>query len=151
MVPTKRSCGECSLCCTTHGVPAINKSIGEKCKFQHDQPLGCSIYANRPLSCRNYKCAQLEGLAPDDAKPSVTGIVIDSSTVSLFGAESPLMVWLLTAVEGSQHIELYAEDFIRQRPGDIARLRMLTPQREETWWFPSHLSEDQQQEVRSRF
>src|SRR5215467_5616318 len=55
-----RRCGECSLCCFTLGIEAIDKPKGTWC--QHCKPStggGCKIYKERPEPCRRYACAWL--------------------------------------------------------------------------------------------
>jgi hypothetical protein len=57
---TKRSCGQCSLCCKLLDVPALEKPKDVWCK--HCKPgKGCSIYADRPLMCRAWACGWLTG------------------------------------------------------------------------------------------
>lgn len=62
-----RNCGSCTLCCTLTRVPELDKAEGTKCRYCEQ---GCSIYENRPESCRKFKCVWLAdglplGLRPD--------------------------------------------------------------------------------------
>lgn len=71
---TINSCGGCTACCTTHGVPEIKKPPREKCSLCGDR--GCSIYETRPESCRDFECHWLLGNAGGpDCRPDKTGIV----------------------------------------------------------------------------
>ena len=70
-----RVCGECTACCTTHGIREINKQAAEKC--EHVCKAGCSIYQDRPESCRGYECAWLQGMFGEDVRPDKCGIVVE--------------------------------------------------------------------------
>ena len=59
-----RTCGTCSLCCKLVGVDALDKPEDAWCPHVCPGQGGCSIYADRPASCRNFICAWLSG-APD--------------------------------------------------------------------------------------
>lgn len=73
-----RSCGECTVCCKTHGVRELNKPSGkwcEHCKIGE----GCSIYAERPKECGEFKCAWLLGIKGGSLhqRPDRTKVVPD--------------------------------------------------------------------------
>lgn len=53
----QRTCGECQLCCTLAPVHEIEKLPFQRCKHLCDS--GCSIYSERPKSCRVWSCAWL--------------------------------------------------------------------------------------------
>ena len=69
-----RNCGECTLCCTVTCVPEFNKSINVKCDHCKGS---CAIYENRPVSCRTFKCAWLQGDLGDDMRPDKIHVVIE--------------------------------------------------------------------------
>ena len=80
----KRSCGECRMCCITHAVPEAKKSSFEFCEnlrgkiiVTTEQQGGCSIYDERPKSCRAYECVWLQGWADDSCRPDRLGAVVD--------------------------------------------------------------------------
>jgi len=50
-----RSCGKCSLCCRLLGIDALGKAAGEWCRHCV-VGRGCSIYPERPDSCREFEC-----------------------------------------------------------------------------------------------
>lgn len=54
----KRSCGECTLCCTIMGVVELKKPVHTNC--EHQSCFGCKIYEDRPSSCKEFKCLWLE-------------------------------------------------------------------------------------------
>jgi hypothetical protein len=55
---TGRSCGECTLCCKLLSIPELHKPEAIWCA--HCKPgLGCSIYQERPGSCRDFACKWL--------------------------------------------------------------------------------------------
>lgn len=75
---TRRSCGECTLCCFTHGVKSEGEILTrfyEWCRHCHIGA-GCAIYADRPLACARWKCAWLEGEGAEDDRPDKTSIVL---------------------------------------------------------------------------
>lgn len=74
----KRDCGNCRACCTTMGVPELEKPHHERCRFVRDAPCsGCSIYDQRPGTCRIWECAWLQDETPDDWRPDQIGFVAD--------------------------------------------------------------------------
>jgi hypothetical protein len=55
---TGRSCGECTLCCKLMSIPELHKPEASWCA--HCKPgQGCSIYQERPGSCRDFACKWL--------------------------------------------------------------------------------------------
>jgi hypothetical protein len=72
------SCGECSACCTTLGVPELEKAPGERCK--HLKPTGgCGIYDTRPASCRDFECMFLQVKMPTKFRPDKLKVVISGT------------------------------------------------------------------------
>lgn len=79
-------CGNCDACCTVKQVAEIVKPEGVRCQNQRDEG-GCSIYAKRPPSCRDYNCLWRVGLldtvdrAEDEngGRPDKLGIVFDTN------------------------------------------------------------------------
>lgn len=73
---TQRSCGGCTLCCTLTPVEEIGKLANTRCRFQTD--VCCSIYSQRPMSCRLWSCRWLTGDDTADLpRPDAAGYVID--------------------------------------------------------------------------
>jgi len=71
-----RSCGECSACCTTHAVKALKNSF---VPCVHTAATGgCQIYPDRPLGCRRYRCAWLQGELKLSERPDHLGLVVNS-------------------------------------------------------------------------
>lgn len=73
----KRECGDCNVCCTTHGVVSLQKKAGTACV--HCTQKGCGIYASRPHECRNFTCAWLSGRLKltDEYRPDKLGAVVE--------------------------------------------------------------------------
>ena len=69
-----RECGECTLCCLVPAVPEIAKPINTMCKFCDK---GCTIYEDRPDSCRAFDCAWLMGAMDEDMRPDKSHVVIE--------------------------------------------------------------------------
>jgi uncharacterized protein len=57
----ERTCGACSLCCKLPYIPELNKSIDSWCRHARPGVGGCSIYSERPASCRSFTCGWLLG------------------------------------------------------------------------------------------
>jgi len=53
-----KSCGSCIKCCTVMGVPELKKPSWDKCPHVA-AGTGCTIYAERPHSCRKFICGWL--------------------------------------------------------------------------------------------
>lgn len=63
------------------GIPELGKPYYSDCKRLSEA--GCSRYAQRPASCRSYRCAFQLGLI--DERPNRTGILFDLSQGDLLG------------------------------------------------------------------
>lgn len=64
-----RNCGECTLCCKLMGVPELKKPSAKWC-VSCDQGKGCTVYEERPQSCRNFQCFWLmDENFPDEFRP----------------------------------------------------------------------------------
>lgn len=89
--PTRRNeCGDCRACCTTMGVPEIQKGAWHTC--QHLCEYGCRVYAERPKSCADFECLWLQGCFGDrvDERPDRLGVVF-----SVCGPGSPVGRFLM--------------------------------------------------------
>ena len=77
-----RSCGECTACCKPFPVPEVGKQGSDWC---HHCTIGkgCNIYADRPLACRLFACAWLNGLGDEGFRPDRLGVMIDVQDVQL--------------------------------------------------------------------
>ena len=74
----RRSCGECSLCCTVLRVDELRKLGGTPCRALARAPAhGCSIHATRPEICRTYRCLWLQGAFEEEDRPDRLGAVLD--------------------------------------------------------------------------
>ena len=69
-----RQCGECTLCCLVPEVPEMNKPINTMCKHCDK---GCTIWPDRPKSCRAFDCAWLRGAMNDDMRPDKSHVAIE--------------------------------------------------------------------------
>ena len=63
-----RTCGSCTLCCKVYGVAELHKPADTWCPSVQIG-VGCAIYADRPYSCRTFRCAWLKGLVPEALRP----------------------------------------------------------------------------------
>lgn len=71
----QRECGECKACCVVFDIDELGKRAGVKC--EHLCSNGCSRYETRPVTCRAYRCAWLDGYGDDEMRPDRSGIVYD--------------------------------------------------------------------------
>jgi hypothetical protein len=75
-----KSCGLCTACCSTVPVKEIGVGAFARCPHLRSLPdvtTGCSIYRDRPYSCRSWSCSWLISDLPEKYKPSRIGVVID--------------------------------------------------------------------------
>lgn len=70
-----RTCGDCIACCQILNIdePALKKPAGQICPNHNG--VGCSIYQNRPQTCRDWFCLwrRDDGL-PETANPAKCGV-----------------------------------------------------------------------------
>jgi hypothetical protein len=62
------------MCCTVTEVPELQKPQGQTC--QHCQA-DCTIYDERPESCRSFACAWLAGEMPDWMRPDRVDAMVE--------------------------------------------------------------------------
>lgn len=75
---TGRECGSCSLCCKVLRIAELDKPKDAWCP-NFKTGAGCTIYADRPPSCRSFNCRWLvdPALGPE-WKPSLCKMVLDT-------------------------------------------------------------------------
>jgi len=94
---TGRTCGECDACCTVMRVDELEKDQWTACEHLRTASGegadsgeggggcgGCGVYAERPESCRRFKCLWLSGLilSSDEDRPDRSGLVLVPSESS---------------------------------------------------------------------
>ena len=75
-----RKCGTCSACCRWPSVKEIDKPAREPCRFLAKQGFRCTIYADRPKACAEYRCTWLRGKGSainNRDRPDTCGVLID--------------------------------------------------------------------------
>jgi hypothetical protein len=75
-----RSCGSCTACCTVMGVDELAKDAYTACKHARGC---CSIYNDRPQSCREFSCMWLqdpEKIFRNMERPDSLGVMFDVTT-----------------------------------------------------------------------
>lgn len=80
----QRICGGCTACCKTHGIEELRKPPGRWCRHCNIGR-GCSIYKDRPKSCRVYACSWLQGVGRDEDRPDKINIVGEYSNADPLG------------------------------------------------------------------
>jgi len=79
------ACGNCTLCCKLLGVKELSKPDGVWCEFCNRGgtavgSAGCTIYANRPDSCRAFECGYLINRLPEEFRPDRVKMVITGTS-----------------------------------------------------------------------
>jgi len=89
-----RECGPCQVCCELPMVPELSKPMFTRCENLCDA--GCSVYAERPATCRAFVCAWLRGdaLLGDEDRPDQLGLMLETCLSEAPG-ESPLQYVLI--------------------------------------------------------
>lgn len=76
----RRSCGGCTMCCKTMGVPDLEPTKKPHQWCQHCQiGKGCGIYETRPKTCKEFECVWLQdtrNLFDESCRPDRVGVVI---------------------------------------------------------------------------
>lgn len=102
-----RGCGGCTGCCHVVAVKEIGLPSFTRCPHLTTvldaKGPGCGIYADRPYSCRSWRCMWLRSEPwPDDLRPDRCGIVVDENLdlTSLQGHELvTAQLWVLPGWE----------------------------------------------------
>lgn len=70
-----RSCGPCTACCTMLNIDELMKPEGQDCKSLRSS--GCSRYADRPRTCKEFFCLWRFGnILDEDQRPDRTGVLL---------------------------------------------------------------------------
>lgn len=72
-----RPCGECTACCDGNLKSNSYGNVFDKrnnCVFLVNKT--CSIYEDRPNTCRNYQCAWSQFLIYEDLRPDKCGVLV---------------------------------------------------------------------------
>jgi uncharacterized protein len=72
-------CGNCTLCCKLLGVQELDKPPNKWCVLC-DIGEGCSIYPDRPRTCRDFECGYLLSNLPINFRPDKLHMVITGET-----------------------------------------------------------------------
>lgn len=77
-------CGGCIECCTALPIVELNKPIRVRCN--HVCGNGCTVYADRPQSCRIYMCMwlQMPEVGPE-LRPDRCGVIFEKRNNKIFG------------------------------------------------------------------
>lgn len=79
---TKKECGSCTLCCKILGVIELDKPINKWCEHCI-KSVGCSIYDERPNSCKDFECGWLLSNAPLEWRPDKSHMIITGESDKL--------------------------------------------------------------------
>lgn len=93
-----RTCGSCTACCKALEVVELTKPPGKWC-LHCSIGKGCAIYAERPPSCRDFRCEWLKGLGEEQDRPDRTKVILDYIKLSEGLPGGVFQLWEVT--EGS--------------------------------------------------
>jgi hypothetical protein len=75
MAAIKRTCGSCTQCCKAFAVRELAKPANRWCRHCAIGK-GCAVYADRPLTCRQFACGWLLNPLPDELRPDRSKVVM---------------------------------------------------------------------------
>lgn len=81
---THRECGDCNECCILLRITELDKEADVAC--EHLSNHRCSIYDDRPRSCRKFECLWLKGEVPEDLRPDRSGVMISDGFIRRNGS-----------------------------------------------------------------
>ncbi|MEM1355584.1 MAG: hypothetical protein AAGC44_12350 [Planctomycetota bacterium] len=84
-----RRCGGCTACCYGLHIQELNKPTFAQCP--HQCAAGCSVYTDRPGSCRDYQCLWLQGHLGEQDRPDKLGVLF-SVTVHPDLGKVPMLI-----------------------------------------------------------
>lgn len=73
----QRTCGDCNACCTFLAVVELGKEPLVRCSHLVDGTRGCSVYEERPDSCREFRCLWHQGAVGHKDRPDKIGVMLD--------------------------------------------------------------------------
>lgn len=77
MSKSTSECGSCNLCCKFTEIAELHKPINELCK--HCKPeIGCSIYEDRPESCKKFECMWLAENWVHELRPDLSHVMFET-------------------------------------------------------------------------
>jgi hypothetical protein len=81
----KRSCGECSACCTVMSVDMdekgkVTKPAGVRCEHAKNGG-GCAVYGSHPVDCKVFRCGWLDGAGKKKDRPDKSGVVLKPASI----------------------------------------------------------------------
>ena len=108
LAKTKRSCGECTLCCTSVAVAPLAKPTGTPCR--HVCATGCKIYEARIAECRGFSCLWLDGWFEESDRPDELGVVFFEEPIK----DGPNLIAVSEASPGAAGKSARVKELIRK-------------------------------------
>jgi hypothetical protein len=88
----KRTCGECTACCKPFAVAEIGKNDANWCP-KCIVGKGCTIYDTRPVACKLFTCAWLNGLGGESLRPDRFGVMILVENINIGRRVDIIYLW----------------------------------------------------------
>jgi len=80
----KKECGECTMCCELLPIPELQKPESILCGFCKINK-GCSVYKNRPNSCKEFNCVYIQDEDVDlELRPDNSKVMFEKVTDTLY-------------------------------------------------------------------
>lgn len=70
-----RNCGDCNACCSIPSIPELDKPEFTNCSHLKRGYKGCTIYMDRPVSCKRFACLWLLGMGKNKDRPDRSGLM----------------------------------------------------------------------------
>lgn len=131
--PAPLQCGECTACCYTHGVDELGKPSFTRCvHLGYVEALGregCTIYADRPESCRKMACSWLQGKLGRGAamRPNNFGLVASGHVDEGIGPTAHILEVTPGAVNRPDALKWFCE---QTRAANDGRIQPIVLERE---------------------
>jgi len=115
-----RQCEGCSACCYGLHIQELNKPTFQPCPHQCDA--GCATYAQRPGSCRDFKCLWLLGHLAEEDRPDKLGVLF-SVTVHPELGKVPMLIEVCDGALDQPKVRGAVKRLAADRPVVLSSLR----------------------------
>lgn len=118
-------CGACTACCYTHGVDELGKPAFTPCVHLGFVPElgreGCTVYENRPASCRKMACSWLQGKLgkSEEMRPDQFGLVTSGHVDEGIGPTAHIVEAWPGAVDNQPALGWFCQQTHAAERGDI--------------------------------
>jgi hypothetical protein len=121
-----RECGSCSLCCKLLYIRELNKPIDTWCQHCKPGKGGCTIYADRPATCRGFVCGWLsdELELGDEWFPARCKMIVTPRVPGHSAAEQGFLVTVDPAYPNAWRREPYHSQLVARAQETFVEVRI---------------------------